>query len=338
MKYTDKDLDLAVKNNIFTLEQKETFVTFIKEQNSESNPLQKFLFYTGALIIISGMTWLLGTCWADMDYAALLAISTVYFVVFTLAGVGVTRKLNIALGGNLLFCIAITVVPMIVYSILNLTGVWSGDKYGDFYIWVRGKWIVLELSTIAVALLFLIKVRFHFIVFLISFCLWYLSMDIVPMIYRENWIGWFERANISKIFGILMLTAGYLLHLKKKRDYAFWLYLFGLFTLTFGFSFFYNANFPGFIILLLIHIAMCFVSLFLEEPVFMVFGAIGIGEFLSRMSYKLFKDSMLFPFALTLLGVVIIVIGIIYQKNRRKIEDAINKLIPEGAKKLRPGK
>ncbi|MCR5290763.1 MAG: hypothetical protein K6E51_12290 [Treponema sp.] len=336
MKYTDKDLDLAVKNNIFTQEQKDNFITFIKEQDTESNPLQKFLFYTGSLIIISGMTWLLGTCWADMDYAALLTISMVYFVVFTLAGIGVTQKLKITLGGNLLFCIAIAVVPMIVYSILNLSDVWSGDKYGDFYIWIRGKWIVLELSTIAVALLFLIKVRFHFIVFLISFCLWYLSMDIVPVIYRENWISWFQRAHISKIFGTLMIATGYILHLKKKRDFAFWLYLFGLFTLTFGFSFFYNADSSGFFILLLIHIVMCFVSLFLEEPVFMVFGAIGIGEFLSRMAYELFKGSKLFPFALTIIGALIITVGIIYQKNRSNIQNAISKLIPECVINLRP--
>ena len=72
MKYTDKDLDLAVKNNIFTQEQKETFVAFMKKQDTESNPLQKFLFYAGSLIIISGMSWLLGTCWSDMEYALLL--------------------------------------------------------------------------------------------------------------------------------------------------------------------------------------------------------------------------------------------------------------------------
>ena len=338
MKYTEKDLDLAVKNNIITQEQKENFVTFIKGQNSISNPLQKFLFYAGSLIIISGMTWLLETCWSDMEYSALLIISSIYFVVFTLAGIIVINKLKIELAGNLLFCIAIAVVPMVVYSILNLFGVWKGDKYGDFYIWIRGKWIVLELSTIVVALLFLIKVKFHFIIFLISFCLWYLSMDIVPIIYKENWIGWIERANISKIFGILMIALGYILHLNKKRDYAFWLYLFGLFTLTFGFSFFYNASSKGFILLLIIHIVMCFISLLLEEPVFMVFGVIGIGEFLSRISYELFKDSKLFPFALTLIGLLIIASGIMYQKKRHSIENVMNKLIPEGIKKLRPVK
>uniref|UniRef100_UPI00388E2E0B hypothetical protein n=1 Tax=Treponema sp. TaxID=166 RepID=UPI00388E2E0B len=198
------------------------------------------------------------------------------------------------------------------------------------------KWIVLELSTIAVSLIFLIKVRFHFIVFIISFCLWYLSMDIVPVIYKENFIGWFERADISKIFGILMIAAGYILHLKKMRDYAFWLYLFGVFTLTFGFSFFYNANGWGFIILFLIHLAMCFISLFLEEIVFMVFGTAGLAEFLSRLSFELFKDSKFFPFALTLTGILIIVLGIVLQKNRRRIAEAVNKLIPECVKKMRP--
>ncbi|WP_407426761.1 hypothetical protein, partial [Treponema sp.] len=80
MKYTDKDLELAVKNNIFSQEQKETFAAFIKEQNTDSSPLQKFLFYAGSLVIISGMTWLLGKCWADMEYESMLAVSSIYFV------------------------------------------------------------------------------------------------------------------------------------------------------------------------------------------------------------------------------------------------------------------
>ncbi len=70
----------------------------------------------------------------------------------------------------------------------------------------------------------------------------------------------------------------------------------------------------------------------------MVFGVIGIGEFLSRLSYELFKDSKLFPFALTLIGLLIIASGIMYQKKRHSIENVMNKLIPEGIKKLRPVK
>ena len=336
MKFTEKHLELAVQKEIFTQEQKEQFVEFVKKQDTEVNPLQKFLFYAGSLIIISGMSWLLGECWSDMGHGILLLVSSLYFVFFTFAGILVSKKLKITLGGNLLFCIAIAVVPMIVYSILSLTGIWTGESYGDFYIWIRGKWIILELATIAIAVLFLLKVKFHFIVFIISFCLWYLSMDIVPVIYQKNAITWFERADISKIFGLLMVSAGYILHLKKKRDYGFWLYLFGLFTLTFGYSFFYNKNPLGFAILLLIHILMCFVSLFLEEPVFMVFGVIGTAEFLSRLSYEFFKDSILFPFALTFMGILIIALGIIYQKKRTQIENTVNRLIPECIKKLRP--
>ncbi len=78
-----------------------------------------------------------------------------------------------------------------------------------------------------------------------------------------------------------------------------------------------------FFVLLLIHVAMCFISLFLEESVFMVFGVIGLVEFLSRLSFELFKDSMLFPFALTVIGILSIALGIVYQKNRQRIETTV---------------
>jgi hypothetical protein len=65
-------------------------------------------------------------------------------------------------------------------------------------------------------------------------------------------------------------------------------------------------------------------------------GALGVFMYLGHLSYEVFKDSMMFPFALSVLGLLIIFLGIKYQRNHEAIEAAILNLIPDGMKNLRP--
>ncbi len=56
----------------------------------------------------------------------------------------------------------------------------------------------------------------------------------------------------------------------------------------------------------------------------------------SAVAYGAFKDSMLFPFALTIIGLAIIYAGIQYQRNRRLIEERIHGLIPARVRQFLP--
>ena len=154
MKYTKDHLNQAVEKNIFTREQVEQFIELIDAAPDNATPLQKILYYGGSLIIISALTWLLGASWASFGSEGLVLISGTYFVVFLLAGFVIFHKKSLKLLGSLLLCVAIAVTPLLVFSVLVLTGYWTDEyDYSDFYIWVRGKWIVMELITIAVALI-----------------------------------------------------------------------------------------------------------------------------------------------------------------------------------------
>jgi 4-hydroxybenzoate polyprenyltransferase len=123
---------------------------------------------------------------------------------------------------------------------------------------------------------------------------------------------------------------------KFKKDYAFWIYLFGLITLSSGLSIFYNDNVFKFVLLGIANVLLILFSLFINRNVFLVFGTIGLTEFLSRLSWKYFEGSMFFPFALTLIGVLLIFSGIFLQKNRKRIEKNIMNKLPELIINLRP--
>ena len=319
MKYTDEQLNEAVKNNIFSMEQINNFKEFVQNNNGQVTKFQKVLYYGGGLLIISAMTWLTISSWDNFGQIGMTTISALYFIIFLLAGYFVFYKKNMEIAGGLLFSVSIAVVPLFVYSLLRVFDFWPQQ-------W-SGKWIILEISIIVIALPILFKTKFPFLVFLIAVSLWFLSMDIVPLIYKKTNITWTERAFISNIFGLLMISIGYFADIKFKKDYAFWMYLFGLITLSSGLSIFYNDNTLKLILLGIISVLFILFSLFINRNGFLVFGTIGLIQLLTRLSWVFFKGSILFPLALTVIGVLLILMGIYFQKNRKRIqENNINKL------------
>jgi hypothetical protein len=239
--------------------------------------------------------------------------------------------------GGLLLAIPIAVTPLFVFSLLRLFDFWPQEwSYNDYYVWIKGKWIVLEISAILVALPILVKTKFPFYIFLIAGSLWFFSMDIVAIIYEETKITWTERALVSDFFGLFMIGIGYFVDVKFKRDYSFWPYLFGLITLSSGLSVFYNDNVFKFIILGLINVVLILFSIFVNRNIFLVFGTIGLIEFLGRLSWEFFEWSAFFPIALTIIGILLIVSGIFFQKNKKEIEKNIINKLPPFILNLRP--
>jgi hypothetical protein len=77
-------------------------------------------------------------------------------------------------------------------------------------------------------------------------------------------------------------------------------------------------------------------SVLLRRRIFLVYGAIGVNLYLVGLAHDLFKDSMLFPFALTLLGLSVIALTVKYQRNRRAIDVRLQSLVPEWLRELLP--
>jgi hypothetical protein len=337
LKYTDDHLNEAVKNGIFTDEQINHFRDYVQNCSQQITKLQKVLYYGGGLLIISAMTWLMKSSWDSFEAIGITIISALYFIVFLTAGYFVYYRKNMETAGGLLFSVPIAIMPLFVFSLLRLFDFWPQEwSYDDYYVWIKGKWIILEISVILVALPILLKTKFPFHVFLIAGSLWFLSMDIVPVILEKARITWTERAVISNIFGLCMIGTGYFMDIKFKKDYSFWMYLFVLITLSSGLSIFYNDDIFKFVLLGAANIFLILFSLFINRTVFLVFGAIGLTEFLSRLSWKFFNGSVFFPFALTLIGILLIILGIFLQKNKKKIEENIINKLPEFIVNLRP--
>jgi hypothetical protein len=341
MKITQEDLDSAVREGVLNADQAATLWSRLERPNAarQSFDLANVAYYFGALVVMSAMGWFMTLGWERYGGGGILAISAVYAALFVMAGRTLWFRENLTVPGGLLFTLAVWMTPLAIYGVERMLGMWpQGDPgtFRDFHIWVRASWLLMEAGTIITGLIALNFVRFPFLTFPIAFSLWYMSMDLTPMLAGRKEFSWNERLWVSLCFGFLMLLVSYLVDRRTKQDFAFWGYLFGLMAFWGGLSLMESGSEVRKFLYCLINVGLMFLAVFLERRAFLVFGAFGVFGYLGHLSYTIFKDSMLFPLALTLIGLLVIYLGVSYQRNRVAIEGFVLSLAPDALRRLRP--
>ena len=67
-----------------------------------------------------------------------------------------------------------------------------------------------------------------------------------------------------------------------------------------------------------------------------MFGTFGVAGYLGYLSHDVFKDSLLFPFALSAIGVGVIAVGLFYHKHKDAIAGWLERYLPEVVTFLQP--
>ncbi|MGQ0662507.1 MAG: hypothetical protein ACT4P2_02765 [Pseudomonadota bacterium] len=301
--------------------------------------LVHLLWYAGALIVIGAMGLFSTLAFSRFGGGALTATAAVYAVGFSLAGHAFWHRQGMRVPGGLLVTVAVTMAPLATYGVQDALGWWThGDPgaYRDFFVWIKGSWLPMDLAAVAAGLVALRFYRFPFLIAPIAVALWFMSMDIAPWVLGSDWGHWEGRRLVSLWFGLGVLAVAWTVDVRARGDSAFWLHLFGLLTFWGALSLadsagpLANAHFA------LINAGLLFLSVFLQRRAYAVFGAIGIAQYLGYLSYGVFKDSLLFPFALSGIGVAVIGTGLLYYRYGRAIEDWVGRALPAFLSALRP--
>ncbi|MCK7580074.1 MAG: hypothetical protein MZV65_33325 [Chromatiales bacterium] len=87
-------------------------------------------------------------------------------------------------------------------------------------------------------------------------------------------------------------------------------------------------------IYLCINLIMIVMGAMLSRRVFAVFGGLGAAGYLGHLAYDVFKDSMMFPFVLTIIGLGVIYLGIIWQRHEEMISSKLRELLPRPVREL----
>ena len=341
MKVSKKDFDWAALQGLISTEQAEALWKAL-EDRSATRPqfdLAHVVYYFGGMIVISAMGWFMTRAWERLGGGGIFLISVIYAICFILAGRTLWDKENLKVPGGLLFTTAVCMTPLAIYGIERLTGICpQGDPgvYPGYHLCVKGSWFIMEIGTVIAGLITLKFVRFPFLTAPIAFSLWYMSMDLTPLLIGRTNFSWNERLWVSLWFGLAILLVSYFVDRRTEEDYAFWGYLFGMLAFWGGLSLMESRSELTRFLYCLINVGLMLLSVLLERRVFIVFGALGVFGYLGHLAYSVFKDSLLFPFALTFLGILIIYLGTRYQRNRELIERLILDLMPVNLRRLLP--
>ncbi len=339
------DLVAARDSGVIDAEAFERLAAFLATRASSAPEKPRFdfthvLYYAGALLVLGAMGLFSTNAFALFGDRALLATAVGYGVAFWRLGAWLWRRGLRTPGGLLIVC-AVGMVPLGVFALQALAGfspAGDGQTYRDFYAWVKAGWLPMELATIGAALIALVFYPFPFLLMIVSFGLWFMSMDVAPWLVGADALTWDQRSTISLYFGLGMMAIAWLVDLKhwEKGDFAFWLHLFGLMAFWGGLSAQQSDAPFGKAIYGAINVGLILLAVFLARRSYAVFGAFGITGYLGYLANDLFRDSVLFPFALSAIGIALIGFGLLYRRYEKRVIDALRELLPGYIQSLRP--
>jgi hypothetical protein len=351
MQFSEHDLRAAVTAGALDANSLTRLLDFLATRRSSvpsvaATPAPQFdlahlLWYAGALIVMSAMGLFSTLAFASMGGLALTATAVVYAVLFTIAGHHLWYGRDLRIPGGLLIAIAVSMAPLAVFGIQEAYDVWGqfgrpGDIH-DFYVWIKGSWVFMEVAAIVAGVIALRFYPFPFIVMIIAFALWFMSMDLTPWVVGKAEFSWDERRAVSMWFGLGVLVVAWLVdRYRRGGDFAFWLHLFGMMTFWGGLSLSNSDSQIAKALYCLLNVGLILLSVVLRRRVYAVFGTFGVAGYLGYLSHSVFQDSLLFPFALSAIGVGVIAVGLFYHKHQDAIAAWLERYLPEVVTLLRP--
>lgn len=330
-------LNQAVKKHIITEVQAKNLLELI--QNSpKQGPifnLTNVLYYFGGLLAIGAMTLFMNLGWELFGGWGIFYLSVCYGIL----GLALSHKFDkngFIIPAGICATFVISLTPLAIYGFQKGMGWWPDNiDYYEYHYIIHWRWIFMELGTLAAGLVLAWIYRYPFMIMPIAVTLWYLSMDLSAMLQKE-YISFEHGSLVTMYFGLITALIAFWVDIRSRdtADYAYWLYLFGVMAFWSGLS----AQSSDFelskFIYFSINLVLILLGVILDRKVFVIFGALGSFYYIGHLAFKVFADSYFFPVALTIIGFMIIYIGILWQKHEANITHRIRSVLPNQLREL----
>ncbi|MEO1958016.1 MAG: DUF2157 domain-containing protein [Nautiliaceae bacterium] len=308
-----KILKKAVKEGIISEMQADKLYNLSKEESLFK--ISNLFIYFGGLIAIGSITFFMTLGFLSYGYLGVIVSSLIFGIVFYT----VIENIDDIVAKGVSATFVVFLAPLFVYGVLGYLGLWDIKNYTLYYKLINKNFLILEVTTILSAFLMLRKVKYPFLILPIAFALWFMSMDIVELIFGK--LTFENRRVISLIFGFYTILLAYYVD-KKYQDYSFWLYLFGVMMFWGGLTFAHSNSEIAKFFYFLINIGLLLIGIVLKRRVFLVFGSVGVVVYFGHLSY-LFKDSFIFVYVVTFLGVLFILAGVKYKEYEESFREKL---------------
>jgi hypothetical protein len=299
------------------------------------------LYYFGGLLAIGAATLFLTEAFQRLGAWAVLAISLAYLGACVLASQRLQAR-GLGIPAGILATLAVCLVPLATWALQHGLGWWPEGGVGDtghyrqYHSHIDWRWLTLELVTLAAAAVALWALRHPFLMMPVAITLWYTSMDLARLIVAPDGgaATWAFYRDFSMGFGGLMVLLAFWIDVRSRgpggsgRDYPFWLYLLGMLTFWGALSARDSDRELDKLVYGLLNLGFVLLGVLLQRRVFTVLGGLGVAAYLGHLSWKVFKDSLLFPLALTVIGLGVIALGVWWQRHEARWQAVLRQRVP----------
>lgn len=333
------DLQAAEAQGLIPAGQADALWTFLQARHADRPGFRTshILYYLGGLIAIGAMSLFMTLGWERFGGTGLAVIAVTYAVAALATADHLLRARGQPIPAGLLAALAVALVPLAVYGLQQAAGLWpEGEAARDYHRHIDGRWLLMELATLAAGAAVLWRWRLPFSVMPVAVTLWYLTMDLAPFLAGQPDVDWELRKLVSLVTGLALIGLAFWVDLRSRHgpDFAFWLYLAGVLAFWGGLSLMRSDSEWSKLAYCGINLAMIGVGALLSRRVFAVFGGLGVAGYLGYLAQVLFKDSLVFPFALTLVGLGVIGAGLWWQKHEQALADRLRAPLPRALREL----
>jgi hypothetical protein len=347
------DLDAAAAAEVISRSQVESLWQFLlaRAPQAGSQPvaaprfdLTHVLYYLGGMLAIGAMSVFMTLGWERYGGGAIVALACAYgLLALGLALWFERRALAIPMG--LMAALLVVLVPLGVWGAQHALGFWADSAtirgYRDYHVLIDWRWITLEGATLLAAAVVFYRFRAPFLLLPVAVTLWYMSMDVAAMLLGADAVPWSDsawafRKWFSLVFGLGMLAGAFWVDVRSRsgRDYAFWLYVFGLLTFWGALTSMSSDRLAGKLVYLSINLGLLFLGALLARRAFAVFAGIGIALVLGDLAWRYFKDSWAFPIALSAIGLVIVFAGLWWSRHAHRLTAQLQEHLPVPLREL----
>jgi len=286
--------------------------------------LSSTIYYFGGFLIFLALGQFLVSAYTNYEKNFLLLTVSIYALALYGFGLYFWKKKNQILGGMGVF-LALSLIPVIVYTVLDILNVWPGGspgKYMNFYQWISGGWFLMEIITITATYITLRFIRYPCLTAILYLTLWFASLDILPFFayFISKNIPSYIFPKISIIYGASLTIFAFILDKKNREKFSLWAYVFGVSIFWIGLSVNTYKTEWGHAIYCLLNIGMIMLSALLSRRIFAVLGVFGVLFYLEELIGRHFSLSQAFPFLLSAVGIIVIVAGKYLFRSQNKQE------------------
>lgn len=283
-------------------------------------------YYLGAVVILFAMGWFTIESWQRYGGWSVAGIAVIYAGIFVILGESLWRR-GWRTPGGLLLTAAIGMTPLFGFGVLEGLGLWPGrDTMSPESYWsaINGHRLTLHLATAAAALLAMRLRPFAFHAAVLGAALLFLATDLGTLVLPATALH--HRETVTLAAGLALIAVTYLVDHRTREDYAFWLYLAGLVAFMFGAV----SEIRETVVFGAISLLFMFISVVIRRRAFMVVGAMGLFLYLTHLAAETFRDSLIFPVALSLIGLGFILGGVAYARRQDRVVGWLMDRLPAG--------